>query len=184
MRRSPRAQPRLRWPALAGRAAALAAVLLCVGPLGLPWSGAHAAERPAPAPFVALGRVVRLTPGSEGAEHLVEIDVQIAVLTAGWLSLPLGPASLRVETLTLDGRPASWAMGPSGPVFLAKLGVGEHALSLRGAATGAPGSLQLSLGLTARSRLEVRGEDLDVTIDGAATPAGPGRWDLAPSEAL
>ena len=159
----------------------MAALLWGVGGAGPAQAAEPSAER-APEPWVLTSRSLVVHPSAGASEHPVELGLQVAVLEAGWLSLPLGSAGLRVEALRLNGRPASWAMGADGPVFVAKLPVGVHTLALEGVASGGPRSLELRLGLAASASLRVVGDSLSVEVEGAHTPAGPGRWDLGPGE--
>lgn len=169
--------PRWRRPA----ALVVAALSWGVGGARLAQAAEPSAER-APEPWVLTSRSLVVYPSAGTSEHPVELGLQVAVLEAGWLSLPLGSAGLRVEALRLNGRPASWAMGADGPVFVAKLPVGRHTIAVEGVASGGPRSLDLRLGLAASASLRLVGESLSVEVEGANTPAGPGRWDLGPGE--
>lgn len=164
-------------------ALALAALLLSAAAPGAALAAEPSVER-APQPWALTRRAVLLQPSADSSEHRVELGLRFVVLEAGWLSLPLASAGLRVEALRLDGRPASWSMGAEGPVFIAKLPPGAYSLVVEGVAAGGPRGLELGLGLEAPSSLQVLGEGLSVEVEGGATPAGAGRWDLGPAPRL
>lgn len=135
---------------------------------------------PPPVGLLPTSLSLTVTPGDETALDLV---LDLDVLTAGPVHLPVIGADLALSSATLDGRPVALPPDASGwRALAAVLPAGRHRLRLVGSVATPRPALSLPLLPSPRATVQVQGPWQSSLAQGL--PTGPGRFSLPPTGAV